>query len=53
MTADITASVRAALIEELEQLRIEVRTIVDGLSDSELWRKPLDPGNTVGHLSST
>ena len=50
MTADITASVRAALIEELEQLRIEVRTIVDGLSDSELWRKPLDPGNPVGHL---
>jgi uncharacterized damage-inducible protein DinB len=50
MTADYTTFVQAALIEELEQLRDEVRKVVDDLTDADLWRKPLDPGNSVGHL---
>src|SRR6266481_3649560 len=50
MTPDFTATVRAALIEELEQLRNDVRTIINGLSDVEVWAKPLEPGNSVGHL---
>jgi uncharacterized damage-inducible protein DinB len=50
MTADIAALARAALTGELEKLRDEVRQAADGLSDAELWRKPLEPGNSVGHL---
>jgi uncharacterized damage-inducible protein DinB len=50
MTAENTTLIQKALIEELEQLREEVRKVVDGLTDAELWRQPLDPGNSVGHL---
>jgi uncharacterized damage-inducible protein DinB len=45
-----TEDVQKALITELEQLRDEVRQIVDSLADEALWTKPLDPGNSVGHL---
>ncbi|HEY7307925.1 MAG TPA: DinB family protein [Gemmataceae bacterium] len=50
MTTDTTALVRTALIEELEQLRDQVRTLAEPLSEREFWTKPLDPGNSVGHL---
>jgi uncharacterized damage-inducible protein DinB len=50
MAGELTAAVRSALIEELEQLRDGVRQVVDCLSDVQLWQKPLEPGNSVGHL---
>src|SRR5262249_8577287 len=50
MTTDLTALARTALIEELEHLRDEVRTLVEPLSEQDLWKKPVDPGNSVGHL---
>jgi uncharacterized damage-inducible protein DinB len=50
MPADLTALVRAALIEELEQLRDDVKKLAEPLSDAQLWRKPLEPGNSIGHL---
>jgi uncharacterized damage-inducible protein DinB len=50
MTRDIGDFVRSALIDELEQLHAAVVEIVCGLSDGELWKKPLEPGNSVGHL---
>ncbi|HEV3259195.1 MAG TPA: DinB family protein [Gemmataceae bacterium] len=50
MTADLAALVRAALIGELEQLRDAVRVLVEPLSERELWAKPVEPGNSVGHL---
>ena len=50
MATEMTALARAALIEELEHLRDEVRTLVEPLSDQDLWKRPLDPGNSVGHL---
>jgi uncharacterized damage-inducible protein DinB len=50
MTADLAALVRAALIGELEQLRDAVRALVEPLSERELWAKPVEPGNSVGHL---
>src|SRR3989442_6478009 len=49
-TADFAATVRAALIEELEELHKEVRSVADALSDEQLWRRPLEPSNSVGHL---
>ena len=50
MTADLTQLTRTALIKEMEQLRDAVREVVQALSDGDLWRKPVEPGNSVGHL---
>ena len=50
MSTDLTGLARAALIAELEELRDGVRTVVDGLDDRELWTRPSEPGNSVGHL---
>ena len=48
--ADLTAVARAALVGELEGLRDAVRELAGPLSDGEFWGKPVDPGNSVGHL---
>src|SRR6266436_2525526 len=50
MTADLTTLARSALIAELEELMQGVRELANPLSEEELWRKPLGPGNSVGHL---
>src|SRR5262245_49423538 len=50
MTTDLAGLARAALIEELEGLRDAVRQLAEGLSEAELWAKPVEPGNSVGHL---
>src|SRR5262252_6188732 len=50
MATDVTALARTALIEQLEKLRDEVRTLAEPLTEKEFWAKPLDPGNSVGHL---
>ena len=50
MTADLTPLVQSALVAELQALRDEVREVVNGLNDRELWVKPIEPGNSVGHL---
>jgi uncharacterized damage-inducible protein DinB len=50
MTADLTTLTRNALIEELQKLRDEVRNLAEPLSELRFWTKPLEPGNSVGHL---
>jgi uncharacterized damage-inducible protein DinB len=50
MAADITGLVCGALIAELEELRDAVRQVAQPLSEQELWKKPIEPGNSVGHL---
>ena len=50
MTIDTTSLAKMALIEGLEKLGDEVRTLAEPLSEEEFWSKPLDPGNSVGHL---
>jgi uncharacterized damage-inducible protein DinB len=50
MTADPVALARTALIGELEELRDGVREVAGPLSEKEFWMKPVDPGNSVGHL---
>jgi uncharacterized damage-inducible protein DinB len=50
MSADLAAGIRNALIAELEELHDSVRQLAAGLSDAELWTKPLEPGNSIGHL---
>jgi hypothetical protein len=50
MAADLTGLVKKALVGELEKLRDQVRELAEPLGDRELWTKPVDPGNSVGHL---
>jgi uncharacterized damage-inducible protein DinB len=48
--SDFVIAVRSALIGKLEELRTEVRQAAEGLSDAQLWQKPLPKSNSVGHL---
>jgi uncharacterized damage-inducible protein DinB len=50
MTADTAALARSALIGELEQLHTAVRQFAELLTEKELWTRPIEPGNSVGHL---
>jgi uncharacterized damage-inducible protein DinB len=50
MATDLAAVARTALIGELEELCQGVRQLGESLSDEELWTKPFEPGNSVGHL---
>jgi uncharacterized damage-inducible protein DinB len=50
MDIDMAGLAKAALIQELEQLRDAVRDVVQPLSDAELWTKPVIPGNSIGNL---
>jgi uncharacterized damage-inducible protein DinB len=50
MTVSLVGIARSALIGELEGLHQTVRQFTDELSDQQLWVKPIEPGNSVGHL---
>lgn len=47
---DAALLAKTALIDELEELRDAIRAAADPLTDQELWAKPIEPGNSVGHL---
>jgi uncharacterized damage-inducible protein DinB len=50
MSADLLDLTRSALTEELGQLLRDVRQAAEPLPEADFWRKPLEPGNSVGHL---
>jgi uncharacterized damage-inducible protein DinB len=50
MTTDLRAPAQAALVNELEGLRDAIRELAGPLSEQEFWAKPIEPGNSVGHL---
>jgi uncharacterized damage-inducible protein DinB len=50
MNIDMTNLANQAIIGELEQLRDQVRSLAEPLSDTEFWTKPLQPSNSIGHL---
>lgn len=50
MSANLLNLVRTALIRELEELRDGVRETAKTLADQDLWAKPIEPGNSIGHL---
>ncbi len=50
MSTDFHQLATAALIEELQHLRDEVRQLADPLQEDKLWAKPTQPGNSIGHL---
>jgi uncharacterized damage-inducible protein DinB len=47
---DLAAGVRSALIGALEGQRDAVKAAAAPLSEADFWRKPVEPGNSVGHL---
>jgi uncharacterized damage-inducible protein DinB len=50
MSVNLVALTRSALIEELERVRDGVRELAGPLGEVELWTKPIEPGNSIGHL---
>lgn len=50
MDTDLRVLAQNALIEGLEKLREEARKLAEPLSEDQFWTKPLEPGNSVGHL---
>jgi len=50
MSEDLARLATEALCAELEELRDSLRQITEPLTDEEFWRRPIDPGNSVGHL---
>jgi uncharacterized damage-inducible protein DinB len=50
MAADLLATVREALTGKLGDYCAEVVAIAEPLSDRQLWAKPVEPGNSIGHL---
>jgi uncharacterized damage-inducible protein DinB len=50
MPTDIAAQVCQSLIAELDELRTAVQHSAEGLTDREFWTKPVEPGNSFGHL---
>jgi uncharacterized damage-inducible protein DinB len=50
MSTDLRQAVEAALTGELEGLRDGIRELAGPLTEQQFWARPLDPGNSVGHL---
>jgi uncharacterized damage-inducible protein DinB len=48
--AQLGESIRLSLAAELEELRDDVGKIVEKLTDDQLWKRPLEPSNSIGHL---
>jgi hypothetical protein len=50
MTADLRTVATVALIAQMEELRDALRELVAPLSEAQFWTKPIEPGNSAGHL---
>jgi uncharacterized damage-inducible protein DinB len=47
---ELSRLAQTALIGEMEELGQAVQALAEPLSEAELWAKPVEPGNSVGHL---
>src|SRR5262245_5351521 len=50
MAVDLVPLVRSALNTELDQLREAIRQVAEPVDETALWAKPVEPGNSIGHL---
>jgi hypothetical protein len=50
MTTDLAAATKAALTAEMESAHEAVKALAEPLDEQQFWRKPLEPGNSFGHL---
>jgi hypothetical protein len=47
---DLASVVKAALANEVEVLHEAIKSLAEPLDEGQFWRKPIDPGNSFGHL---
>ena len=50
MSAELLSTVREALAAKMDDYCTEVAQIVEPLHDQQLWKKPVEPGNSIGNL---
>jgi uncharacterized damage-inducible protein DinB len=50
MSEKLASEARTALIGELEGLRDAVLELAAPLSEEQFWQRPIEPGNSIGHL---
>ena len=50
MSTDLARATKEALAGNLEELLAAVKELAAPLSEEQFWRKPVDPGNSFGHL---
>src|SRR5579871_4683002 len=50
MADELIDEAKAALIGEVEELHEAIRQAAEPLAERELWAKPIEPGNSIGHL---
>jgi hypothetical protein len=50
MSTELAAATRTALVGQMEGLRDGIRELAEPLDEAQFWRKPLEPGNSFGHL---
>lgn len=50
MGTESEAILRAALADELDRLLGEVLGLAEPLDETAFWTRPLEPGNSIGHL---
>jgi DinB superfamily len=50
MSAQLLAAFKAALPGELERVHGELKALAEPLDEARFWRKPIEPGNSFGHL---
>ena len=50
MSSDVVLAFKSGLVGELERLRKHLDDLAAPLTEEQFWRKPIEPGNSVGHL---
>lgn len=50
MSKDLAQATQQALAGNLEELLQAIHQLAEPLSEEQFWRKPIDPGNSFGHL---
>src|SRR5215831_15511071 len=50
MSAELANVVKAALVGELNVLHEALKGLAEPLSEEQFWKKPIEPGNSFGHL---
>jgi hypothetical protein len=50
MAADLAKAATEALVRQLEGFRDAVGELASPLTEAQFWAKPVEPGNSIGHL---
>src|SRR5262245_48673498 len=50
MSTELAKATQQALTGNLDELLAAVQELAAPLSEEQFWRKPIDPGNSFGHL---